>query len=143
MPSGPCRWSRTARWPTARRTRDRARIRRAASAEGRRGSAAPLGRERLMRGWKMAEVQFRETAAAGYDRAVGHMTRQLIPPLLRAAHLQAGMRVLDIATGTGIAAEAAAQAVGATGHVVAADISPAMVERARDRLGGLSNVSFA
>jgi ubiquinone/menaquinone biosynthesis C-methylase UbiE len=91
----------------------------------------------------MADLQFRETAAAGYDRAVGHMTRQLIPPLLRAAHLQPGMRVLDIATGTGIAAEAAAQAVGPTGHVVAADISPAMVERARDRLGVLPSLSFA
>ncbi len=55
----------------------------------------------------MAELQFRESAAAGYDRAVGHMTRQLLPPLLRAARLALGMRVLDIATGTGIAAEAA------------------------------------
>ena len=53
------------------------------------------------------------------------------------------MRVLDIATGTGLAAEAAAAAVGPSGHVVAADISPAMLERARERLGGLPNVAFA
>ncbi len=72
----------------------------------------------------MAELQFRDTAAAGYDRAVGHMTRQLIAPLLRAARLSPGQRVLDIATGTGLAAEAAAEAVGPSGHVVAADISP-------------------
>jgi ubiquinone/menaquinone biosynthesis C-methylase UbiE len=91
----------------------------------------------------MAELQFRESAAAGYDRAVGHMTRQLIPPLLRAARLTPGMRVLDIATGTGIAAEAAAEVVGPSGQVVAADVSPAMVERARERLGGLPNVAFA
>jgi ubiquinone/menaquinone biosynthesis C-methylase UbiE len=91
----------------------------------------------------MAELQFRESAAAGYDRAVGHMTRQLIPPLLRAARLAPGMRVLDIATGTGIAAEAAAEVVGPSGQVVAADVSPAMVERARERLGGLPNVAFA
>ena len=91
----------------------------------------------------MNELQFRESAAAGYDRAVGHMTRQLIPPLLRAARLAPGMRVLDIATGTGLAAEAAAEAVGPTGHVVAADISPAMVAKARERLGALPNVSFA
>ena len=91
----------------------------------------------------MAELQFRDTAAAGYDRAVGHMTRQLIAPLLRAAHLSPGHRVLDIATGTGLAAEAAAEAVGPSGHVVAADISPAMVERARERLAGVPNVSFA
>ena len=91
----------------------------------------------------MSELQFREAAATGYDRAVGHMTQRLIPPLLRAARLAPGMRVLDIATGTGIAAEAAAEAVGPSGQVVAADISPAMVERARERLGGLPNVSFA
>ena len=91
----------------------------------------------------MVELQFREPAAAGYDRAVGHMTRQLLPPLLRAARLAPGQRVLDIATGTGIAAEAAAEAVGPSGHVVAADISSAMVERARERLAGVPNVSFA
>jgi ubiquinone/menaquinone biosynthesis C-methylase UbiE len=71
------------------------------------------------------------------------MTRRLVPPLLRAARLGPGMRVLDIATGTGLAAEAAADAVGPTGHVVAADISPALVARARERLGGRPNVSFA
>jgi ubiquinone/menaquinone biosynthesis C-methylase UbiE len=91
----------------------------------------------------MAELQFRETAAAGYDRAVGHMTRQLIPTLLRAARIAPGQRVLDIATGTGIAAEAAAEVVGSNGHVTATDISPAMIERARERLGGVPNISFA
>ena len=91
----------------------------------------------------MAELQFRDAAAAGYDRPVGHMTRRLVPPLLRAARLAPGLRVLDIATGTGLAAEAAAEAVGPSGHVIATDISPAMVERARERLGGLPNVSFA
>jgi ubiquinone/menaquinone biosynthesis C-methylase UbiE len=91
----------------------------------------------------MAELQFRETAAAGYDRSVGEMTRQIVPSLLRAADLTPGMRVLDIAAGTGLAAEAALAAVGPTGHVTAADISPAMVAKARQRLGGLPNVSFA
>jgi ubiquinone/menaquinone biosynthesis C-methylase UbiE len=90
----------------------------------------------------VTDLQFRDAAAAGYDRAVGHMTRRLVPPLLRAARLAPGMRALDIAAGTGIAAEAAAEAVGPSGHVVAADISPAMVGRARERLGGLPNASF-
>ena len=45
------------------------------------------------------------------------------------------MRVLDIATGTGLSAEAALAAVGRTGHVTAADVSPAMAEKARERLG--------
>jgi ubiquinone/menaquinone biosynthesis C-methylase UbiE len=91
----------------------------------------------------MAELQFRDTAAAGYDRSVGEMTRRILPSLLRAARLAPGQRVLDIATGTGLAAEAAADVVGPTGHVVAADISPAMLDRARERLGALANVSFA
>ena len=91
----------------------------------------------------MAELQFRDTAAAGYDRSVGEMTRRIVPSLLRAARLAPDQRVLDIAAGTGLAAEAAAEAVGPSGHVVAADISPAMVERARERRGALPNVSFA
>jgi SAM-dependent methyltransferase len=51
--------------------------------------------------------------------------------------------VLDIASGSGIAAEAALNAVGLSGHVVAADIEPPMLEEARKRLGGFSNISFA
>lgn len=91
----------------------------------------------------MTGLQFEASAAAGYDRAVGHMTRQLIPPLLGAARLAPGMRVLDIATGTGVAAEAAAQAVGPAGRVMATDVSPAMVARARERLGSLPNIAFS
>ena len=55
-----------------------------------------------------AALQFRGTAAAGYDATVGEMTRWIVPALLRAARLAPGMRVLDIATDTGLAAEAAA-----------------------------------
>jgi ubiquinone/menaquinone biosynthesis C-methylase UbiE len=51
------------------------------------------------------------------------------------------MRVLDIAAGTGLSAEAALSAVGPTGHVTAADVSPAMVEKARERLGAARNAS--
>jgi ubiquinone/menaquinone biosynthesis C-methylase UbiE len=91
----------------------------------------------------MAGLQFRDTAAAGYDRTIGEMTRRLVPSLLRAARLAPGMRVLDVATGTGLAAEAAAAAVGPIGHVTAADISPAMLDRVRERLGGLPNVAFS
>jgi ubiquinone/menaquinone biosynthesis C-methylase UbiE len=91
----------------------------------------------------MAELQFRETASVGYDATVGEMTRRIVPALLRAARFAPGMRVLDIAAGTGLAAEAAAAAVGASGRVVAADISPAMLDRARERLGALPNVSLS
>ena len=91
----------------------------------------------------MAELQFRDTAAAGYDRSVGIMAQRIVPSLRRAARLALDQRVLDIATGTGLAAEAAAEAVGPTGHVLAADISPAMVAKARERLGARPNVCFA
>ena len=84
----------------------------------------------------MAELQFRDTAAAGYDRSVGEMTRRIVPVLLRAVRLAPGQRVLDIATGTGFATEAIAAAIGLSGHLVAADISPALLAKARERLGG-------
>lgn len=87
------------------------------------------------------ELTYTKEAAAGYDRAFAHVSTYFVPFLLRAAHLTPGMRVLDIATGTGLAAEAALAAVGSTGHVTAADISPAMAEQARKRLGGAPNAA--
>jgi protein-L-isoaspartate O-methyltransferase len=78
----------------------------------------------------MAEkLAFKDGAAAEYDRAFAHVTAYFMPFLLRAAHIAPGMHVLDIATGTGLSAEAAVAAVGPTGHVIAADLSPAMAEK--------------
>ena len=89
----------------------------------------------------MAEdLSFRMEAAAEYDGAFAHVTRYFMPFLLRAAHVTAGKRVLDIATGTGLSAEAALSAVGPAGHVTAADISPEMVGMARARLGDAPNI---
>jgi ubiquinone/menaquinone biosynthesis C-methylase UbiE len=90
----------------------------------------------------MAELQFHNAAAAGYDRLVGPVSRHFIPFLLRAAHVGLGMRVLDVATGTGLAAEAALCAVGLSGSVAAVDISGAMAERARERLAAPGTPSF-
>jgi hypothetical protein len=53
------------------------------------------------------ELTFNDEAAAEYDRAFAHVTAYFMPFLLRAAHVAPGMRVLDIATGTGLSAEAA------------------------------------
>lgn len=89
------------------------------------------------------ELTYRNEAAAGYDRAFARVTTHFIPYLLRAAHIAPGMRVLDIAAGTGLAAEAALNIVGPTGHVTAADLSPAMVEKSRGRLGHAKNASVA
>src|SRR5215471_8868211 len=89
------------------------------------------------------ELTYKNEAAAGYDRAFARVTTHFAPFLLRAAHVAPGMRVLDVATGTGLAAEAALRVVGTTGHVIAADLSPAMVEKARQRLSNAPNVSLA
>lgn len=93
----------------------------------------------------MAEEQlaYKNEAAAGYDRAFAPITKHFAPFLLRAARLGPGMRVLDIATGTGLAGEAALGVVGPSGHLTAADVSPAMVEKARERFGGAKNASVA
>jgi len=82
------------------------------------------------------ELSFKDKAAAEYDRAFAHVTAHFMPFLLRAVDVAPGMRVLDIATGTGLSAEAALAAVGPTGHVAAADVSPAMAEKARERRQG-------
>ena len=86
---------------------------------------------------------FYDAGASNYDRAFGDVSRQIVTTVIRSAHLGPGLRVLDIAAGTGIAAEAAIQEVGASGHVVAADLSAPMLAKARERLGNLANVSFA
>ena len=52
------------------------------------------------------ELAYKDEAAAGYDRAFARVTTHFVPFLLRAAHVAPGMRVLDVATGTGLAAPA-------------------------------------
>jgi ubiquinone/menaquinone biosynthesis C-methylase UbiE len=89
------------------------------------------------------DLTYKDEAATGYDRGFGHVSTHFVPLLLRAAHIAPGMRILDIAAGTGLAAEVALSQVGPTGYVTAADISAAMVEKARVRLRDARNVSVA
>jgi SAM-dependent methyltransferase len=70
-----------------------------------------------------------ETKAAGYDRFFGGITSRLIEPLLDAASVGPGSRVLDVATGPGYVAAAAARRGAA---VVGIDISSAMVALASE-----------
>ncbi len=65
-----------------------------------------------------------QKAAEGYPDAFGDLTSQAIPALLEAVGAKAGMRLLDVATGPGYVAAAAAER-GAS--VVAVDFSAAMV----------------
>jgi enediyne biosynthesis protein CalE5 len=83
-------------------------------------------------GWKQMFV--------GLDRAAQHVSDRLV----ELAHIKAGDRVLDIATGSGEPALTAARKVGPTGHVIATDMSPAMLALARERATalGITNVKF-
>jgi SAM-dependent methyltransferase len=69
-----------------------------------------------------------EQRAQAYDRFFHPLTSRLVAPLLDAASVMAGTRVLDIATGPGyVAGEAAARGA----EVVGADVAEAMVALAR------------
>jgi ubiquinone/menaquinone biosynthesis C-methylase UbiE len=71
---------------------------------------------------------------SAYDRWVGRWSRLFGPAVLTAAEVAPGCRALDVSTGTGEAASMVLPIVGPSGLVVGADISPAMLKGARDRL---------
>lgn len=73
------------------------------------------------------ELEGWQAAASSYEGFAG-ATRLFVAPLLEAVGVRPGMRLLDIACGTGLAAGAAA-AAGA--RVTAIDFSPAMIVMAR------------
>ncbi|MGL4618785.1 MAG: methyltransferase domain-containing protein, partial [Chroococcidiopsis sp.] len=55
-------------------------------------------------------------------------------PLIELAQLKPRQRVLDVATGTGIVAIAAAKIVGDAGYVLGVDISTGMLAQARHKV---------
>ena len=65
-------------------------------------------------------------------------------PLLEVATPKPGQQILDVATGTGIIAIAAAQSVGTTGHVTGVDFSDGMLHQARQKAEemGLRNIEW-
>ena len=73
-------------------------------------------------GWSRAGV------VATYQNAFGRLTTQTVPALLDAVATGPGIRLLDVATGPGFAAAAAAE-LGA--DVVGIDFSPSMIAEAR------------
>jgi hypothetical protein len=56
-------------------------------------------------------------ASEGYDELFARATQLFTLALLRAGRIMSGQTVLDVATGTGIAARAAADVVGPSGSV--------------------------
>jgi ubiquinone/menaquinone biosynthesis C-methylase UbiE len=81
------------------------------------------------------------------ERYDGCLTRAFAPfsrRLLDLADLQAGYRVLDVASGSGLAAFMAAQIVGPEGRVIGVDLSERMLGLAGKRAAelGVDNVEF-
>ncbi len=64
--------------------------------------------------------------------------------IVQAAQVKPGMRVLDLASGTGEPALALAKAVGSDGHVTATDLGPGMITIAEENAqeAGLVNMTF-
>ncbi len=73
-----------------------------------------------------------------------HQLEEMTTALLDAAQLSPGMRVLDLASGTGDPALAVATAVGPDGLVTATDLSPGMLAtaEANAHAAGLTNLTF-
>jgi ubiquinone/menaquinone biosynthesis C-methylase UbiE/uncharacterized protein YbaR (Trm112 family) len=71
---------------------------------------------------------------AAYERFTGYWSRLFVPQVIAAAAIGPGSKVLDISTGTGEAALAILPAIGGSGLLVGADISPEMLDGARRRV---------
>lgn len=83
-----------------------------------------------------------DAVAATYDTL--RFVRLCAERMVELADMQTGTRVLDVATGTGWVALAAAERVGPTGEVVGVDLSPGMLTRAQGKLTrtDLTNITF-
>lgn len=97
--------------------------------------------------YKAAQRRDWTDAASGWRKWWKPLEEALAPAgdrLVELAGIRRGQRVLDVATGVGEPAITAARVVGPTGAVVGTDISPGMLEIARERAAGLGldNVEF-
>ena len=88
--------------------------------------------ERMTEGWRSWYDKFSKQSAGATSA------------ILELAQIREGMRVLDLACGSGEPSLSLASAVGPTGHVVATDIVPGMLEIAEEnaRRKSLSNIEF-
>src|SRR5262245_35315501 len=77
-----------------------------------------------------------------YVREIDRRLFPIVEAVIRRAELAHGENVLDLGTGTGAVAACAAPIVGARGLVVGVDISPEMLDLARERMAvhGLNSV---
>ncbi len=91
----------------------------------------------------MAEATHFDRRGPDYDEDEVH--QRIVSLLVAGAQLRPGFHVLDIATGTGLAALKAAQRLGPAGRVTGIDASPGMLTQAHRKAdeAGLRNVEFA
>ncbi|HXI39474.1 MAG TPA: class I SAM-dependent methyltransferase [Bryobacteraceae bacterium] len=103
-------------------------------------TAGPPDRASVVREWTSAAGAWRK-----WRQEFALQSRAATDLLLEAARVEPGMRILDLASGSGEPAVSLARAAGPKGRVVATDIVPEMLlgaqEHAADRGGG--NVVFA
>ncbi len=78
-----------------------------------------------------------------HSKVVGHLGA-LTEAMMDMAEAAPGMRVLDLASGSGEPAMTLARAVGEAGHVTVSDFSPHMLAVAKENAGvaGMSNMDF-
>lgn len=97
--------------------------------------------------YKERQRAFYDSNAGGWDvwaAAMAEQSEGFNNPLIEAAGLAEGMKVLDLASGAGEPALSVARLLGASGHVTATDLSPAMLAIAEGRAKqlGLANMEF-
>src|SRR5919202_3107583 len=82
---------------------------------------------------RIAQFQLQGNAAERYERwVVPFVSHPMVPPLLDLADVRQGERVLDLATGTGLAARLAARRVAPGGAVTGLDLNEEMLKLARE-----------
>lgn len=94
--------------------------------------------------YKKIERDVYSVTAPGYERYGSAAFEAYAKPLLDAAGLKSGQRVLDIACGPGIPSLTAASLVEPGGWVTGIDLAPGMVELARKKAAerGIANTTF-
>ncbi len=94
--------------------------------------------------FKLRDASSYDPVVLEFDRWTMRFTAPLAEKLVSLAGLQAGQEVLDVGTGTGIVAFAAAPRVQPRGRILGVDLSHAMLDTAaaKARQVGLTNIHF-